>query len=101
MTIKTTWDPAMLVVAHTLYEITMNQYAIDTDQIWRAIHQLNVLGKDSAKLLEVTKKMTKYSKKSYKHNKTHHDSTDSNPPRTNQDNTSHSDKKKTQTLQHN
>ena len=34
MIIKTTWHPAMLVAAHTLYEITMNQYVIDADQTW-------------------------------------------------------------------
>ena len=45
MIIKTTWDPAILVVAHTLYGVAMNQYAIGADQTWTAIHQLNVLGK--------------------------------------------------------
>ena len=30
--IKTTWDPAMFVAAHTLYEIVMNQYVSDVGQ---------------------------------------------------------------------
>ena len=38
---KTTLDPAMLVAACTLYEIVMNQYAINADQTWTAIHQPN------------------------------------------------------------
>ena len=32
MLIETTWDPSMLVAAHNLYEIAMNQYAIEADQ---------------------------------------------------------------------
>ena len=47
-----------------------------------------------AKLLEATKKMTKYFKESYKHNKTHNNGTDSTHPSTNQYNTTHSDKHK-------
>ena len=30
---KTALDPAMLVVAHTLYDIAMSQYAIDAYQL--------------------------------------------------------------------
>ena len=36
----------MLVVAHTLYKIAMNPYAIDADQTLTTIHQPNALGKD-------------------------------------------------------
>ena len=35
----------MLVAAHTLYEIAMNQYEIDAEQTWTSFHQLSLLGK--------------------------------------------------------
>ena len=46
-----------------------------------------------AELLEATKKITRYFKQSYKHNKTHHSATDSHHASTNH-NTTHSDKHK-------
>ena len=47
-----------------------------------------------AELLEATRKMTKYFKTSYKHNKTHHSNTDSHHPSTNHNNTINSNKYK-------
>ena len=43
---KTALDPAMLVVAHTLYEIAMNQCTINADQTYTAIYQPNALVED-------------------------------------------------------
>ena len=47
-----------------------------------------------SELLEATKKMTKYFKKSCNDNKTHHNNTDSHHPSTNHYNATHSDKHK-------
>ena len=47
-----------------------------------------------AELLEATKKVTKYLKRSYKHNKKHHNNTGSLHPSTNHYNITHSDKHK-------
>ena len=47
-----------------------------------------------AELLEAARKMTRYFKISYKHNKTHLSSTDSHHPSTNHYNTTYSDKHK-------
>ena len=47
-----------------------------------------------AELIEATRKMTRYFKKSYKHNKSHHTSTNSHHPSTNHNSSMHSSKYK-------